>query len=284
MALVVLCLVGAAAEAAALGLLLRVRPMRWLVPNYRGARVIGRAGLTLGAPLLAAVALATALRIASDLPLLAATVSVAAFGALGWLDDTYGDSSARGMKGHLAALVKHRRVTTGLVKAVGGGIVGLWAAYLLGAKGWAVVPGGALIAVCANTVNVLDARPGRAVKAFLPVAAVLVVVGSLARSPAPTAVLAALLGGAAVFAWADLSERAMLGDTGANALGCALGIAAVGLSSWPVWLALSIALTGLGLAADRWSLTALIGRTPVLRQLDDLGRSPDPTQRGVHGN
>lgn len=284
MALVALCLVGAATQAVALGLLLRARPMRWLVSNYRGVRVIGRAGLTLAAPLLAAVGLATALRTASGLPLLAATVSVAAFGALGWLDDTYGDSSARGMKGHLAALVKHRRVTTGLVKAVGGAIVGLWAAYLLGAKGWTVVPGGALIAVCANTANVLDARPGRAMKAFVPVATVLVVLGSLAQSPASIAVLAALLGGAAVFAWADLSERAMLGDTGANALGCALGIGVLGLSSWPVWLALSIALAGLCLAADRWSLTALIERTPVLRRVDDLGRSPDPTHRGVHGN
>jgi len=287
LALVVLSLAGAAAEALALALLFRARPAALLVSNYRGATVIGRAGLTLVVPLLAAATLAWATHAApgpSGLPVFAATIAALIFGALGWLDDTYGDSTARGMKGHLEALAKHRRVTTGLVKAVGGGAVGLWAAYVCGASGWAVLPAGALVAVSANSVNVLDARPGRAVKGFVLASVIVLVLGCRAPLPGALAILASLIGGAVVFAWADLGERAMLGDTGANSLGCVLGIAVLGLTSWPVWVALSVVLAVLCLAADRWSLSRLIDSAPVLRWIDELGRPGGAAGRGSHGD
>jgi hypothetical protein len=73
---------------------------------------------------------------------------------------------------------------------------------------------------------------------------------------------------------ADLREKVMLGDGGANALGAALGVAAAAGAprrSLAVHLAVLSALT---LASERVSFSAVIARTPGLRELDALGRLP----------
>jgi UDP-GlcNAc:undecaprenyl-phosphate GlcNAc-1-phosphate transferase len=271
---VLLILVGAGAvsEWVALTLLLRVRPPPLLSRNYRQAEVVNRGGATFAAPLAAGVALAMLLP-GSDPPALGgAGVGALLFGVLGWLDDAYGTPGVRGLKGHLLRLIRRRQVTTGLIKAVGGAAVGLWAAHLLGAPGWAIVPAGAVIALSANTVNVLDVRPGRAVKLFAASAVIIMAFAWAPPVPAALAVLAVLLGAVLAFAPADLRERVMLGDTGANPLGAVLGMSVVAVAHWPTWLALVAALFAFCTAADRWSLTAALERTAILRWLDELGR------------
>lgn len=80
--------------------------------------------------------------------------------------------------------------------------------------------------------------------------------------PAPTSTAAPLVGpvvGASIALLPDeLAERCMLGDTGANALGAALGVAAVVRAPRPVRPAL---------------LGGVIDRVPMLRRLDRWGRS-----------
>ncbi len=285
----ILAVLGSAAlaEAAALRVLLGAPPASWLVANYRGATVVGRGGISLGAALMAGTIAAALLQHAlgtDPIRLYATLVATGIFGLLGWIDDSRGTPGVRGLKGHLAHLVKHRRATTGAIKAVGGSVVALWAGYLLGASGWAVVPAGAVIALCANSVNALDTRPGRAGKAFIALAALLVT-ASLGRPlSGPLVGLSALLGGVVAFLPADLSERAMLGDTGANALGCALGLAVIAVTGWPIWVALSVLLLLSCLAADRWSLTQAIESSPVLRWLDELGRARRPCVWENNGN
>ncbi|MCQ6349962.1 hypothetical protein NPL98_28810, partial [Bacillus cereus] len=80
----------------------------------------------------------------------------------------------------------------------------------------------ALAAGCANLANLLDLRPGRALKVVLPPAALLVLAAGEAERPrrGGTLALAALLPGLAALP-ADLRERGMLGDAGANVLGAA---------------------------------------------------------------
>ena len=66
----------------------------------------------------------------------------------------------------------------------------------------------------------------------------------------------------------------MLGDSGANALGALLGLGSVSkLTARGRWAAIG-ALAGLTLLGETRSLGALIERTPVLRELDALGRQP----------
>ena len=74
---------------------------------------------------------------------------------------------------------------------------------------------------------------------------------------------------------ADLQEREMLGDAGANALGAVLGVALLHRVPSHVGrlasLAGLIALTG---ASEVMSFTDVIERSPTLRRLDRLGRRP----------
>lgn len=66
----------------------------------------------------------------------------------------------------------------------------------------------------------------------------------------------------------------MLGDTGANALGAAWGVALAGTSSRGTLLATVAALVALTVASERVSFSQVIDRTPVLRELDGMGRRP----------
>jgi hypothetical protein len=206
--------------------------------------------------------------------------SSAAFGAL---DDLRGDSSSKGLKGHLGALARGE-VTTGAVKILGLGLTGLVSAALVDRRGRAAlgagtdgrpdgIPGvldtlvgGAVIAGSANLLNLLDLRPGRALKATI-------VLGALtATAPRSATAAGAAVGAAAGLLGPDLAGEAMLGDTGANSAGALLGAALVQRTGRRGrWVALA-ALTALTLASEKVSFTRVIESTPGLRELDALGR------------
>ena len=66
----------------------------------------------------------------------------------------------------------------------------------------------------------------------------------------------------------------MLGDCGAGVLGATLGWSlATRRARWSRLLA-AAAVTGLNLASERVSFSAVIDRQPVLRSIDRLGRRP----------
>ena len=69
----------------------------------------------------------------------------------------------------------------------------------------------------------------------------------------------------------------MLGDTGSNALGALLGLAATRLGRGPR-LAVLAGLAGLNAASEVVSFTKVIARTPALNRLDMLGRRPAPAK------
>ena len=213
----------------------------------------------------------------------ALSVATAAGAAFGIADDLGEDSADRrkGLRGHLGALA-HGKVTTGGLKVLGIGAGALVAAALAtpghgpdgrrrSAVGWLADVGtsGALIASSANLVNLLDLRPGRALKA-VGVAAAPLALGPGAGAGAAAAVLGAT--GAAIDQ--DLAEADMLGDGGANAIGATLGTALVLSAPRPVRLAVLAAVVGLTVASEKVSFTKVIERTPVLRDLDAWGRRP----------
>ena len=66
----------------------------------------------------------------------------------------------------------------------------------------------------------------------------------------------------------------MLGDAGANAIGAALGLGVVLACSFPVRVAALVVVVVLNVLSERVSFSAVIARTPVLRELD-LPRSPE---------
>jgi hypothetical protein len=168
--------------------------------------------------------------------------AVAAVAALGLADDLW-SGAERGFRAHL-----RRGRTTGVLKLVGIPVVGFLATRR--------VSGALLVGLAANALNQLDTRPGRALKAYLLVSTAL-------DAPQGFAVLLLPY---------DLREMAMLGDGGSNALGSMLGLRSViRLTERGRWVAIG-ALAGLTLLGERQSLGALIERTPLLRELDALGR------------
>ncbi|MFI5978319.1 hypothetical protein [Streptomyces sp. NPDC051452] len=149
-----------------------------------------------------------------------AGLAVLAAGACGAYDDVAGDHR-RGFRAHLKAL-RDGEVTSGAVKLFGVSAAGLAAGALLKERPADRVLAGVVIAGTAHFVNLLDVRPGRAVGAVLALGAP----GLLRAGPAGE-LAAAALGVAAAVLPDDLGERVMIGDTGAHALGAALGAAVV---------------------------------------------------------
>jgi UDP-GlcNAc:undecaprenyl-phosphate GlcNAc-1-phosphate transferase len=191
------------------------------------------------------------------------------FGGLGLLDDLQGDRSASGFGGHFRALARGR-LTTGAAKALGGGVVALAAGFLLTApRPWPfALLAASLIALAANTLNLLDLRPGRCLFGFLLGAAALFLVLLSQHTLGTGLLLWAAVAFALILYPLDAGGAAMLGDTGANAFGATLGVAgAVFLG--PAWQAGLVLL----LAAFQWwceghSLSRAIENNPLLRALD----------------
>jgi hypothetical protein len=170
---------------------------------------------------------------------------VAPVAAVGLADDLW-SGPERGFRAHLRS-----GRTTGTLK-----LLGIPAYALLRTRS---VSAAVLVALAANTLNQLDTRPGRALKAFFFASGALRV-----RSRA--------VWGGVLLAPYDLREMTMLGDAGANALGAVLGfdsVAKFGVRGR--YLAIG-ALVGLTVLGERRSLGRLIEQTPVLRELDAMGR------------
>lgn len=252
---------------------------RWTRTNHRGEPVSLLEGPSVAAGLLAGGLVgAQSARDAAAL-----TVATAAGAAFGLADDLGEDTSDRrkGLRGHLGALAQGQ-VTTGGLKVLGIGAGALVAAALAtpghradgsrrSAVGWLadVAVSGALIASSANLVNLLDLRPGRALKAVTLAAAPLAL-GAGAGAGAAAAALGA--SGAAIDQ--DLAEADMLGDGGANAIGATLGTSIVLSAPRPVRVAVLAAVVALTVASEKVSFTKVIERTPVLREIDRWGRRP----------
>ncbi|MBI2873546.1 MAG: hypothetical protein HYY09_00520 [Firmicutes bacterium] len=199
----------------------------------------------------------------------------------GFIDDQLGSRSARGLKGHLGSLVRGYGVTTGGLKAVALGAGGLVASASLDpATPGVLLLHAIVIALSANGFNLLDLRPGRAVKFFLVLAVLPALAWSLlgAASTGETAAfwLAPLAGGAMAYLPRDLGEKAMLGDTVSNLLGAAAGWTAAQLLPVPWELSLLAFLLVIHLVAEKYSLGEIIEKSPFLRAFDSLGRRGRP--------
>jgi hypothetical protein len=235
---------------------------RWQRTNHAGNRVTLLEGpaYVVGAALGAATGGA------------AGVVAAVGSGAFGALDDLAGDGSSKGLRGHLGAAARGQ-VTTGLVKVAGIGATGLLAAALADRRrddlrALDTLVGGAVVAGAANMANLLDLRPGRALKVTVLAALPLLLGGDPAGAPRAAAAAGAALG----VLGPDLAGRAMLGDTGANAAGALVGSALLGSTGRRGRVAALAVLAALTLASERVSFTRVIESTPVLRELDAWGR------------
>lgn len=258
-ALAVSALVAAAIAPGALG---AFREAGWTRRNYRDVEVAFPAGVI---AVVAGIAALPVLAWTQDGPLVYAPLFLGvAF--LGLLDDLF-EGAPRGWRGHFGAVLRGG-FSTGVLKAAGTLALAVFAAASLdldlGDGALAV----AVIVLTTNLFNLLDLRPGRAWKAWVVLAAGLVIAkGADAIDP-----VGAFAGALLVVGVFDLRERAMLGDTGSNLLGAVGGVMLVttlGTTGELVALAVLLSITIFG---EFRSISQTVDRVPPLRALDSLGR------------
>lgn len=238
-------------------------------PNYLEQPIPVAAGLVFPLAVLPALLvwrlLVNSVDSSADRQLVAAGLSVLGFALLGLLDDSVGSGRVRGLRGHLRAL-SQGELTTGAVKAGYGLILALILAWIAPNAGHVLVST-LLVSLSANTINLFDLRPGRALKVFICLFAGLAAITRSWGGPLLILPAAAI----AFLPW-DLQARAMLGDTGANVLGAWLGLFLATAGSPMVRLIAVFMLIGLHYYAEKRSLSTLIADVPALAWFDRLGR------------
>ncbi|MFC6065921.1 hypothetical protein [Streptomyces ochraceiscleroticus] len=223
----------------------------WQRKNHAGRSVDLFAGPAAAVGAAAAVAGAPGLTVRART---AGALAVLAAGGCGAYDDMAGaGDQRRGFRAHLSAL-RRGEVTSGAVKLFGIGAAGLAAGALLKDRPADKVLAGVVIAGSAHLVNLVDVRPGRAAAAVLALGS-----PGLLRSGPGAALAAAPVGAAAALLADDLGERTMLGDTGAHALGAALGLAIVAANGRAGLLAHAAALTAAAASGESVSRAAAGG-------------------------
>jgi len=247
-------------------------------PNYRartlpcpfGVLIVAGALLALVPVLLIERLAHTAILYAGLLPIAVYALGVA---CLGLIDDEFGSGRAgapgsRGWRGHGGATLRGE-LSTGTLKAAGSLGLALLAMDYAGLSIGRWLLASAVLVLATNAFNLLDLRPGRAIKVFVLLGAGLTIG---VRELRPLWTLGLFVGPALVAGAYDLREQAMLGDTGANLLGALAGL----------WLVLSLSVTGqlislavlviLTVYGELRSISELVAKVPLLRELDSLGR------------
>jgi UDP-GlcNAc:undecaprenyl-phosphate/decaprenyl-phosphate GlcNAc-1-phosphate transferase len=248
--------------------------------NYRGVALPFPGGIAIVAAAVLAVGACTAVETIAGLELfgvvapigLTYPLGVALFGLV---DDLLAGTS-RGWRGHARAVLRGE-FSTGALKAVGSLVLALYlldgTRYVEGIPEYLLAV--ALLVLTTNLFNLLDLRPGRSVKAFLFLGLLLSLLAWHGRQHygLPLWSVGPLAAPILVVGFYDLQERTMLGDVGANLIGAVAGlwlVLALDTTGQLIALAVVLAITVYG---ELRSLNTLIERTPLLRQIDSIGRN-----------
>ncbi len=237
--------------------------------NYRGAQIACPLGIVILAGAIVALGIDGALVQvgAIDPQQVLVPEFVLGVAALGLVDDAYSGPS-RGWRGHGRA-VAAGQVPTGALKAVGTLALAAW--VLRGGDDTVHYALALVVLVLAvNLFNLVDLRPGRAVKLFAALAVVLVAIEGTTLLEEMGFFAGAIL----VAGLYDLRERGMLGDTGSNLIGAVAGLALLQTIDTKTGLAIAaVVLLAITAYGEFRSISGFVERTPGLRHLDSLGRT-----------
>ena len=185
----------------------------------------------------------------------------------GILDDIIGTREVSGLKGHFKSFFKGV-LTTGGFKAIFGGFVGLLISIAISESIPDIIINTLIIALSTNLMNLLDLRPGRAIKVYLVITVTIFITLTGYIKILPLLILPNVL---AYFNY-DLKAKAMMGDTGSNVLGISIGMLMVFGYSFNVRVSWLVFLVLIHILTEKYSLTKIIENNKILNFIDKLGR------------
>ncbi|GAB6182136.1 glycosyl transferase [Desulfotomaculum defluvii] len=188
---------------------------------------------------------------------------------LGMTDDIFGSRADSGLRGHLKKMLRGE-LTTGGLKLVVGGIMSLVVAINISNHWQEIIVNTLVVALSVNAINLLDLRPGRAGKGFLLAG---VILGLISWSSSHLVWCVITAGALLAYLPSDLKARAMMGDTGSNALGATIGITSVLVLPENLKMGYLILLIAFHIFTEKYSLTKIIEKNKMLNYLDQLGRN-----------
>lgn len=185
----------------------------------------------------------------------------------GILDDIIGTREVSGLKGHFKSFFKGT-LTTGGFKAIFGGFVGVLISIAISESIPDIIINTLIIALSTNLMNLLDLRPGRAIKVYLVIMIAIFITLTGYVKILPLLILPNVL---AYFNY-DLKAKAMMGDTGSNVLGISIGMIMVFGYSFNVRVSWLVFLVLIHILTEKYSLTKIIENNKILNFIDKLGR------------
>jgi UDP-GlcNAc:undecaprenyl-phosphate GlcNAc-1-phosphate transferase len=231
--------------------------------NYRGFYIPVSAGLL---PCVVGGLALAALSLLGNFQALLLGFGMVIAGLIGFLDDVAGDRQVSGLYGHFRTLWSNE-LSTGALKALAIVAVSLILAtdrFTL----W-IIPNAAIIALSANTINLLDVRPSRSLKAALLI--FLVTLPGVWGKPDLMEIWFLIILAYMAYAPFDFEAQTMLGDSGANSLGLGLGWLMIHSLQGITKVFVLAVLLLFTLFTEKTSFSRVIDQIPVLRFLDRLG-------------
>lgn len=192
---------------------------------------------------------------------------VALTGFLGFMDDMLADTEIKGIKAHLSAASAGRRSTGWLKILIGLGTGLIVSSYFH--LYWLVWPLYTfLFALLMNFINILDLRPGRAVKGFLINFLIITALVGFGSAWIFIPVMIFVI----IYIGGELKEIYMLGDTGANLLGGIIGFYAVKELNVFQTIVFIAFYTLIHIFAEFCSISKYIESNRLLNYIDCIGR------------
>ncbi len=238
--------------------------------NYKKKEIPWGLGLIITVLSLFTAPLFLIFNITDPFPLLLKLFLLFGVALAGIVDDYMGDSN-RGFKAHIVKLLKGRELTSGMLKLITGGMLGITLGLIVENNVFSIILNALIFALSINTFNLLDVRPGRSLKLYIFLALLLF----LWAENWLIFLLTPLLGAAVALLYFDLKEVGMLGDTGSNMLGASIGFSLVYILDDLTKLLLIVLLVAVQWAGDKISFTKIIEKNRLLKTIDDLGRKKD---------
>ena len=186
---------------------------------------------------------------------------------IGIIDDALGQKKFQGFKGHLKALFLEYKLTTGFLKMTFSFVIVFYLFFYWEKSFIAALISTLIVLLGANFINLLDVRPGRALKGFILLMFLVIfyLKEKILLLGIPSLVMA-------LFSLSiDLKQKGMMGDIGANILGGVLMLLFTINISFSLQIVALISLIIINIYSEFYSLTELIANNKLLKFIDKLG-------------